>query len=520
MSDLESQKDELLALESIYTRDEFQVFEEEGLSGGKFAALLTLPSPLRVSYEEQQDGNITEKKFHVRFLPPVVLQFSLPTNYPSVSPPSFTLSCSWLNRKTLSQVCRKLDEIWNENQGMEVLYNWTQFLKEEILTYLDIDKELDITNVLHHSAGCQNNMKRNAKPNGIRPTKVLGKSGQDNIESFGGKIFDKGVEYEYTCEESETEGRVNIACHEKIPIQNLVNDKRAVVEVCRGTSLVDLLKEHDEQQTKDLFNKEIISCQICFQEKLGQLCVRFDSCGHVFCKECVTEYFEVQIKDGNVHSLNCPEHDCKKQALPSLVKDLVSPELFARYDSVLLSSTLDTLTDIIYCPRSFCQYPVTLEAGEKMAHCPNCEYVFCVYCKMVYHGVAPCQFKSGLQKQLVKQYQNAGDEERAQLEQKYGKKQIQNLVDTCMSETWITDNSQSCPTCLSAIEKSQGCNKMVCWKCNTMFCWLCKTRLNPSAPYLHFNSPNSPCYNLLFQGVHDDDDGDDDGWILEYVDVL
>lgn len=78
------------------------------------------------------------------------------------------------------------------------------------------------------------------------------------------------------------------------------------------------------------------------------------------------------------------------------MRDLVSQEQFARYDSILLTTTLQTMTDIMVCPRSSCQYPVSREPDEKMAVCPECRYVFCVYCKMVYHGVEPCRFRSGM----------------------------------------------------------------------------------------------------------------------------
>ncbi len=33
------------------------------------------------------------------------------------------------------------------------------------------------------------------------------------------------------------------------------------------------------------------------------------------------------------------------------VKELVTPELFARYDRLLLQSSLDTMSDVLYCPR-------------------------------------------------------------------------------------------------------------------------------------------------------------------------
>ena len=55
------------------------------------------------------------------------------------------------------------------------------------------------------------------------------------------------------------------------------------------------------------------------QDKPGSQCVEFIGCGHVFCRECVSGYFEVIIKDGNVHGLTCPEEGCKSEALQSQV---------------------------------------------------------------------------------------------------------------------------------------------------------------------------------------------------------
>lgn len=140
----------------------------------------------------------------------------------------------------------------------------------------------------------------------------------------------------------------------------------------------------------------------------------------MFCIDCVRSYFTVRIKEGTVLSIKCPNEKCDSEALPSQVyifcfhfaqknlnmneivfpyclqiKEIVSEELFAKYDSVLLSTALDTFNDIIYCPRPVCQYPVSWEPEDKMATCPYCQYAFCVYCRTVYHGIEPCKFKSG-----------------------------------------------------------------------------------------------------------------------------
>lgn len=61
---------------------------------------------------------------------------------------------------------------------------------------------------------------------------------------------------------------------------------------------------------------------------------------------------------------------------------------------------------------------------------------------------------SAEKKVICDEYQNADDEKKLFMEQKYGKKQLMVLLQTMMSETWIIDNSKKCPHCNSAIEVS------------------------------------------------------------------
>lgn len=37
-------------------------------------------------------------EYNVSFLPPLVVNFEIPADYPSTSPPLFTLSCKWMTR--------------------------------------------------------------------------------------------------------------------------------------------------------------------------------------------------------------------------------------------------------------------------------------------------------------------------------------------------------------------------------------------------------------------------------------
>lgn len=77
------------------------------------------------------------------------------------------------------------------------------------------------------------------------------------------------------------------------------------------------------------------------------------------------------------------------------VKELVEAELFARYDRLLLQSTLDRMADVVYCPRPSCQLPVMQEPSCTMGICSSCNFAFCTLCRLTYHGVSPCKVTAG-----------------------------------------------------------------------------------------------------------------------------
>lgn len=61
-------------------------------------------------------------------------------------------------------------------------------------------------------------------------------------------------------------------------------------------------------------------------------------------------------------------------------------------------------------------------------------------------------FNADEKHRLVEEYCNASKERRSQMDQRYGKKQLQALVDSSLSENWLTNNSKNCPHCNAAIE--------------------------------------------------------------------
>ena len=156
-----------------------------------------------------------------------------------------------------------------------------------------------------------------------------------------------------------------------------------------------------------------------------------------------------------------------------------------------------------------------LDCDSAMGVCPSCSFAFCAFCKHTYHGVSPCEIKRDNLKKLTEEYNAASSAEKELLEKRFGKRQLQKLMDEVVSEEWLDSHAKQCPSCKASIQKIDGCNKMTCLKCRAYFCWLCMATLSRSNPYQHFNAPGSECFNKLFEGIdEDDDDDDDEDWWL------
>lgn len=44
----------------------------------------------------------------------------------------------------MTSLCKRLDDLWEENHGCVILFTWIQFLKEEVVDFLSIKSPLEI----------------------------------------------------------------------------------------------------------------------------------------------------------------------------------------------------------------------------------------------------------------------------------------------------------------------------------------------------------------------------------------
>ncbi|KAL1601470.1 hypothetical protein SLS60_006385 [Paraconiothyrium brasiliense] len=302
-------------------------------------------------------------------------------------------------------------------------------------------------------------------------------------------------------------------------------------ELTLPNSLKDELLQYSKRMKRELFDKETFDCEVCLEPKKGSVCYRMERCSHVFCVQCLQDYLNNCISEGDVNNVKCMSADCgkpmpngkKKERLLSpkeLLQIPLSLQAVERFAKIKRKKKIEADPTIIYCPRSWCQgamrtdkYPKIKDVREmddsdseaeeevettseeeqasgpekrrvgtsgmdRLAVCEDCTLAFCKVCLASWHGdFVRCEPRD--KNQLT-------EEDQASL-------------------NYIMRNTSPCPTCSVPCQKSFGCNHMTCFQCKSHFCYLCGAWLPPENPYGHFGNPkNKGCYNRLMDMVEGD----------------
>lgn len=290
----EQLKDEVNALESIYTSEEFSYNQMKNHYECILKAFVNLSDNFYLTYKDtRKDDKVPEEKILISRLPPIILSVKLPNDYPTKSSPEFSLRCSWLHQQIIAKLCKKLDDIWIENKGQEILFTWMSFLQFETLEYLDIKDNLNI----NHAYTSFN----------------IFLEKQDNIKITNSNDGNEacGIQNEF---KKQKKSKYKNKC---------VIDERAIVDRPRDKNPVQYFIDYNDLRLSIEFKKNYFICKVCFLDKSGESCTQFKPCLHVFCKECISGYVKVKITDGQVKDIFCPEEKCTSEATPGQVNILI-----------------------------------------------------------------------------------------------------------------------------------------------------------------------------------------------------
>lgn len=305
------------------------------------------------------------------------------------------------------------------------------------------------------------------------------------------------------------------------------------------------LLEFDKRIKRRKFHEETYACGGCLTAKKGAACHRFSRCGHVFCVECLRDFYKACIFEGSIMNVRCLAPNCAKAYArlghvedasgkrrkhdPSispneLLQIPLDPAVVQRYVYLRRKDRLETDRHIVYCPRMWCQgaarskrYPKLEDfykdevfyavdegeideddflpifdpfappeslppMGKRVAICEDCGYAFCIVCRRGWHGEAAlCPIP-------VNEPEEVNEEDEA-------------------SNHYLVLNTTSCPKCGFRCQRSVGCNHMTCFKCQTDFCYLCSIWLPPDDVYSHYRDTKAFCYTRMFYTENDSGEG-------------
>jgi E3 ubiquitin-protein ligase RNF14 len=82
-----------------------------------------------------------------------------------------------------------------------------------------------------------------------------------------------------------------------------------------------LLSTYHLHSVEIAFSLTSFHCALCLTCKRGSLCIQL-SCQHVFCRECLFDFWNGCILEGNVERVLCPDPNCSRKGVQISEEDL------------------------------------------------------------------------------------------------------------------------------------------------------------------------------------------------------
>ncbi|GJN21920.1 hypothetical protein PR202_gb09443 [Eleusine coracana subsp. coracana] len=239
-------------------------------------------------------------------------------------------------------------------------------------------------------------------------------------------------------------------------------DERAIGRNVTLDSTIPRMRDYSEERSHEIFDQSIHVCGVCFSENAGKSFVRLP-CEHYFCVSCMESYCSIHVKEGSVTKLTCPDTSCRIPLPPAALRRLLGEDAYARWESLALRRTLDTMADVAYCRR--CN--------------AACFFTFCARCGDRRHVGGDCVLPEEKLDDLLERQRQMRPSVRELLTEEQRRRE-RRRVEELLSLREVLRTTRQCPSCRMAIAKTEGCNKMVCDK---FFCYRCNKAISG---YKHF----------------------------------
>lgn len=202
-----------------------------------------------------------------------------------------------------------------------------------------------------------------------------------------------------------------------------VADERAIARKLLVDATIPLMQNYSEKRSQEIFLKSLHECGTCLSENTGFNFTKLP-CHHSFCMKCMESHCRIHVKEGTLTMLTCPDTTCRSPLPSSILKSLLGDDCYMRWESFALQKLLDTMPDLVYCPR--CD-AACLEVDND-AQCPECFFTFCSLCKERCHVGKECLTPAKKISILREQHQKYSLPEKQLLKEQ---KEIDELLNVC-----------------------------------------------------------------------------------------
>ncbi|XP_037489481.1 E3 ubiquitin-protein ligase RNF14-like [Triticum dicoccoides] len=240
-------------------------------------------------------------------------------------------------------------------------------------------------------------------------------------------------------------------------------DMRAISRRVSLESVIPSMLSYCSKKHYQAFLEDLHMCMICLNQSTGSNFIKLP-CQHLFCAKCMETLCRMHVKEGSVFQLVCPHAKCNASIPQHVLKQLLSEEEFERWDRLALEKALDSMADVVFCPKCVIG---CVEDEDNTAQCPKCSFIFCSFCKELWHPGKQC----------------LTPEQKIQHRKASGRMSEREMAQELLNIKELYKDVRLCPHCRMAISKTAGCNKMTCVSCGKYFCFRCG---KPVSGYDHF----------------------------------
>ena len=196
-------------------------------------------------------------------------------------------------------------------------------------------------------------------------------------------------------------------------------------------------------------------CIVCHEAGMHRYPKR-PCCGEPVCKECMEGVIQTRLQDGLVY-IPCPNPECDGVVNSTEVLSYLQGDLRERY--IRIRVEMKGKGKKKACPN--CNYLTKHQLRRKpflsdykeeevKIECAKCKHKWCFNCHAPWHQGILCA------------------------ENQKGEKRFHNWTRGLTSSG--NAHCHKCPTCGVYIQRSSGCNHMLCNRCETEFCYRCGDR--------------------------------------------